>query len=126
MRIPIDRKFIIIGGNYQRKRPGDTEAPPGVLTHFRQGLELAGDGLERRAEVGADGAHHGHRSDGNQRRDQTVLDRRCAVFVLQKLQDGRKHLVPPRGLTTRSSAQRLSKALSAPGIVQHSPKRRNY
>jgi len=58
---------------------------------LRWRLELAGDAVEGAAEVRADGAHHGHRGDGDQRSDQAIFDRGCSVLVTQKLLEGREH-----------------------------------
>ena len=81
------------------KAPGGTAVPPGAF-RFAEVLELTSDGAEGAAEVGTDGAHHGHRGDGDQRSDQTILDRGCSVLVPQELQDAREHFKrPPRGLT---------------------------
>ena len=60
---------------------------PGAFETFAGSLELGGDGVERGAEVRADGAHNGHGGDGNQRGDQSILNRGYSLLVLQKLDD---------------------------------------
>jgi hypothetical protein len=62
--------------------PDGTAMPSGAFG-FAPSLELGGDRVERAAEVGADGAHHGHGGDGDQRGDQSVLDRSGSVLVFQ-------------------------------------------
>jgi hypothetical protein len=50
-------------------------------------LEAIGDRVERIAEVGADRPQDGDCRNCNQRRDQTVLDRRNAAFILDQARD---------------------------------------
>jgi hypothetical protein len=47
-------------------------------------LEGVGDRIEGAAEVCADGSHHRHGCDGNQRGDQTILNRSRSVLVLKE------------------------------------------
>src|SRR5262249_42752745 len=54
-------------------------------------LELCGDRVERARQVGADGAHHGDGRDGDQRRDQAILDRGGTVLVPQQLTEKCEH-----------------------------------
>src|SRR5262249_7543384 len=51
-------------------------------------LQAAGDLAERGAEIGADCSHHHHCGDGNQCRDQAVLDGRDTFLIFDQAQQG--------------------------------------
>src|SRR5579864_8402934 len=60
----------------------------------REGLELRGDVMEGRAEVGPDQLECGNRGNRDQCGDQAVFDGRRAVVVFQKPRQSGKHAIP--------------------------------
>src|SRR6185312_13328413 len=67
-----------------REAGAGCEAPAGPPPAGASGLQVAGDRVERAAEVGADGAHHDNRGDRDQRGDQPVFDGGHAALVPQQ------------------------------------------
>ena len=56
-----------------------------------QGLQLARDGVERRADIGAHRSQHSHDRNRDQSGNEAVLDRRRTIVILQELGQSRKH-----------------------------------
>src|SRR5438046_9678044 len=77
-----------LGEAVKRKRPA-APVPPGVRQMRR--LQLGGDGREGRGQIGADRTQHGDGGNCNQSSDKSILNRRSAVLILQKLGQSRKH-----------------------------------
>ena len=81
----------------------------GVRTSTLRASEVTGDRAERAAEVSPDRLHDGDRSNRNQRRDQAVLDRRNAAFVLDQTGNQGQHLsFPLEELVAMVSSIRVS------------------
>src|SRR5579885_1348970 len=78
----------------------------------RVGLKVARDCTERSAEFGADGGHGRHRGHGDQGRNQTVLDRGCAVLVLEEFDKRGKHAGSPAWLTGQQCDLMLEELLN--------------
>src|ERR1043166_6329986 len=88
-------------------------------------LQVAGDGVEGAAQIGADRGHHGDRGYRDQRGDQTVFDRGGAGIVAQQAQKRMEdtHRISPGPGWTRSSNRSsvkgdLSAAPFAAGIAE--------
>jgi hypothetical protein len=47
-------------------------------------LQAGGDFAKGAAEIGSDGPHHYNRGNGNQCRDQAILDRRNTVLIFDQ------------------------------------------
>ena len=63
-------------------------------------LQAGGDFAKGAAEIGSDGPHHYNRGNGNQCRDQAILDGCGAVFIFQE--NPSAALVQRRGPPTKS------------------------
>jgi len=54
-------------------------------------LELAGDAVERAAEVGADSAHNDDSGDSDQRGNEAILDGGCSALIIEAPLQNTKH-----------------------------------
>jgi len=88
-------------------------------------LELAGDAVERAAEVGADSAHNDDSGDSDQRGNEAILDGGCSALIIEApLQNTKHRNLLTCGLKTRHPRFVFGKEYASPLLIKRN--RYNY